>query len=91
MIKFANQNNDADNLNIRDMNDFKEIEFLLKETDIGIPFNTNILRIALNQKEEMVASACVAFYRCEIDERMIVRAVKTQQVGMFLKTVWGYN
>jgi hypothetical protein len=39
------------------MQDLKEIKWLLTtrgKVDVGTPFNTNILRLALNTKEEIV-------------------------------------
>lgn len=57
----------------------------------GVPFNTNVLRIALNEHEEMVASVIVALYQVEIDERMIIRAIKKGQTQHFLYSVWAYN
>lgn len=44
----------------------------------GIPFNTNILRIALNKEEEKIASTIIAFYNVIIDEAMVIRAIKTK-------------
>jgi hypothetical protein len=44
---------------------------------VGLTFNTNVLRIALNQTEEKIASLIVAYYYSKIDEEMILRAVKT--------------
>ena len=57
----------------------KEIKFLLT-TPVGLTFNTNVLRIALNQTEEKIASLIVAYYFSKIDEEMILRAVKTAQI-----------
>ena len=44
-------------------------------------FNTNVLRLALNMKEEKVASLIVFNYSGKIDEEMILRAIKTGQVN----------
>jgi len=55
-----------------------------------VPFNTNILRIALNMKEEKIAQVLVAEYQIAIDEKMIIRAVKTKQMN-FLYCVWAFN
>jgi len=41
-------------------------------------FNNNILRIALNLKEEKIASVLVAEYQVLINEKMMTRAIKTQ-------------
>lgn len=43
--------------NLTSQDDLEEIKFLLNSrlTEVGIPFNTNILRIALNLKEESIA------------------------------------
>jgi hypothetical protein len=57
-------NNEPENFqyNLVDKKDLDEIKWLLKEQtrgkvecDIGLPFNTNILKIALNSKETIVA------------------------------------
>ena len=60
------------------------------EIEAGIPFNTNILRIALNIQEEKIAEVLAAFYWIAIDEDMIVRAIKTRQFA-FLKAVFAFN
>ena len=57
---------------------------------VGAPFCTNVLRVALNFKEEMVASSLVANYNVQLDKRMIVRALKTNQLN-FLYCVWAFN
>jgi len=74
------------------LKDLKEIKWLLnsKQTEVGIPFNTNILRIALNRKEEKIAQVLVAEYQIAIDEQMIIRAVKTRQMN-FLYCIWAFN
>jgi hypothetical protein len=49
------------------------------QTKVGMPFLTNVLRVALNMKEEMIACVLVFHYSrsLAIDEKMIVRAIKT--------------
>lgn len=66
--------------NVTDKEDLKIIDTLLSspETEAGIPFNTNVLRIALNYKEEKVAQVLVAKYHVCVDRAMIIRAVKTR-------------
>jgi hypothetical protein len=44
---------------------------------IGMPFCTNVLRIALNAREEQIASTLIANYKIALDEKMIIRALKT--------------
>lgn len=44
---------------------------------MGLTFNTNVMRIALNMQEEKIASIIAAYYYVKIDEEMIQRAVKT--------------
>jgi hypothetical protein len=44
---------------------------------VGMPFCTNVLRVALNFKEEMIASTLIAFYKISLDEQMVIRALKT--------------
>jgi len=51
------------------------------KTEAGITFNTNVLRIALNLQEEKISSIIVAAYQCKLDEEMVLRAVKTNQLG----------
>ena len=46
-------------------------------SNVALTFNTNVLRIALNQHEEKVACLLAAFYTIRIDEEMMLRAVKT--------------
>ena len=53
-----------------------EIKFLLTQS-VGLIFNTNVMRIALNMQEEKIASIIAAYYYVKIDEEMILRAVKT--------------
>ena len=55
-----------------------------------MPFNTNILRIALNVGEEMIAQVLVFKYNVAIDELMLIRSIKTRQMK-FLYSVWAYN
>ena len=43
-------------------------------------FNTNVIRIALNMKEEKIASLIVAYSTVKIDKEMIMRAIKTAQI-----------
>ena len=57
----------------------KEIKELLK-TQVGITFNTNVMRIALNMGEEKIASILIADYVVKIDEEMVNRAIKTAQL-----------
>ena len=68
--------------NIIDQEDLSEIKWVLQENkkvdcDIGLPFNTNILKIALNLKETKIASILAYQYKVLIYEEMIIRAVKT--------------
>jgi hypothetical protein len=56
-----------------------EIQYLLKQS-VGLTFNTNVMRIALNMQEEKIASLLVAYYYVKIDEEMLLRAVKTAQI-----------
>ena len=66
-----------------------EIQMLLKHK-VGCPFMTNVLRIALNTKEETIASVIVAYYCVSIDDSMIRRAIKTAQMN-FLDMVFAFN
>lgn len=66
-------------LNFNTEQDLKEIKELLK-TQVGITFNTNVMRIALNLGEEKIASILIADYVVKIDEEMVNRAIKTAQL-----------
>lgn len=44
---------------------------------VGIPFCTNVLRVALNMKEEMIARTLCTDFPVQIDSRMMHRAIKT--------------
>ena len=60
-------------------------------TKIGAPFVTNVLRVALNYKEEVIAGLLVMKYKkILLDKLMLVRAIKTNQM-YFLYCVWAYN
>lgn len=63
---------------------------MLQMTDIGLPLNTNVLRIALNIKEERIAMLLVAYYKAVIDQSMLVRAIKTDQMN-FLYCLYAFN
>jgi hypothetical protein len=63
---------------------------MLLQTKVGVPFCTNVLRIALNIQEENCACVLVSKYKVNIDERMIVRAIKTAQMD-FMKNLYFYN
>ena len=65
---------------ITDMEDLQDVHWLMKE-EAGLTFNTNIMRIALNLQEEKIASIIVAFYNSKVDDEMVLRAVKTQQIS----------
>lgn len=65
---------------IVDEGDLEDIKFLLT-TNVGQTFNTNIMRIALNLQEEKIASIVLAEYDSKIDDEMVLRAVKTKQLG----------
>ena len=65
---------------IRDEEDLEDVLFLLK-SEAGLTFNTNIMRIALNMQEEKIASLIIALYQAKVDDEMVLRAVKTHQLG----------
>ncbi|CDW71841.1 UNKNOWN [Stylonychia lemnae] len=71
------------------IDDLIDLKFLL-QSEVAIPVNTNIMRIALNFLEEKIASLIVAYYKVKIDEEMILRAIKTGQLD-FLYCVFSYN
>ena len=53
--------------NIKSQEDLGEILFLLNNTEydtkVGMPFNTNILKICLNQKEEKLCIILARYYQ----------------------------
>ena len=61
---------------IKDLHDLSEIKMLMM-SKVGIPFCTNVLRVALNMKEEMIARTLCTDFPVQIDSRMIHRAIKT--------------
>jgi len=69
--------------------DLKDIKFLLS-TPVALTYNTNVMRIALNMQEEKIASLLIAYYTVKIDEDMMLRAVKTNQID-FLYCVFAFN
>ena len=74
---------------IENKTELEEIKSFLK-SKVGAPFCTNVLRIALNMKEESIASIIVSYYSINLDEKMIIRAIKTNQVN-FLYFVYAFN
>ena len=76
----GNDEEDLGKYNFKNPQDLKEIRELLrrKGCEVGVPFNTNILRIALNEMEEKIAMVIVSFYQVEMDKQMITRAIKTR-------------
>ena len=57
---------------------------------IGAPFNTNILRIALNMRETAIAQWLIIDYQVYNSEAMMIRAIKTRQID-FLYSVYAFN
>lgn len=57
---------------------------------VGAPFCTNVLRVALNFKEVKIASTLIAYYNVNLDEKMIIRAIKINAMD-FLYCVWAFN
>ena len=86
---FSNEIGDGISYNITSQTDLEEIQFLLQNSTndfqqnthgvdlgvAGIPFNTNVLRICLNDKEQMVAQVIIYKYEVAIDTDMIIRAI----------------
>ena len=57
---------------------------------IGMPFCTNVLRVALNFREEKIASTLITYYKTSLDTMMIIRAIKTNQL-VFLYCLFAFN
>lgn len=74
----------------KDKGDIEDIVYLLKKSKIGMAFNTNVLRIALNFDEEKIASVLVADFKVQMEEEMILRAIKTKQM-YFIYCVFAFN
>lgn len=78
--------------NLIDKKDLEEIRWLLQEhprgkveCDIGLPFNTNILKIALNSKETIVAELIAHKYKCIIYQDMIIKAIRSDQISFIFQ------
>lgn len=74
---------------IRGAADVEDLRRIMR-SKVGAPFCTNVLRIALNLKEVSIASVLVHSYSVSLDERMLVRAIKTNQM-QFIYCVWAFN
>lgn len=74
---------------IRHQPDVKDLKKIM-QSKVGSPFTTNVLRIALNFKEVTCASVLVYDYKVCLDESMLVRAVKTNQL-QFLYCSWAFQ
>ena len=69
-----------DSFNIQNLKDLQDIKFILTKNNCksGVPFNSNVLRVALNQKEEYIASLILEKkYQTAIDEKIILKAIKS--------------
>lgn len=93
---FENRTHPNNPYNFKDLNDLDNVKELLRQRDeeenfAGVAFNTNVLRIALNEREENIAKVLVTYYQVEIDKDMIIRAIKTRQIKDFLYCVWAFN
>jgi hypothetical protein len=58
------------------MEDLLDVHWLMKN-EAGQTFNTNIMRIALNNQEEKIASIIVGLYNSKVDDEMVLKAIKT--------------
>ena len=65
-------------------------QYLLMKSEASRGFNSNILKIALNMKETMIASVLVQHYKMNMERDMLVRAIKTGQMT-FLYCVFAFN
>ena len=71
---------------IRGKKDVEDLKIIMK-SKVGSPFTTNVLRIALNFKEVSIASMLVYAYNVSLDESMLVRAIKTNQLQFLYCTM----
>ena len=69
-----------------------EIKYLLQKrnTEYVMPFNRNVLRVALNMEEELIACIIAARYTIIIDKKMVEKAIKANMME-FLYMIYGYN
>src|SRR4051812_37303891 len=74
---------------VTDEGDIKDLKFLLS-TSSAATFNTNVLRIALNMQEEKISCLIIAKYSAKLDEEMINRACRSNQLN-FLYTLFSHN
>lgn len=84
------ENDKEPDYNFKDLDDLLEIKNLIKNFDIGVVFNTSILRLALNFSEEMIAQTLVYEYKVAIKEDMIIKAVRMNLL-QFLYSVFAFN
>ena len=63
-MESPDQDDSGNSQNFRNDKDLDDIKWLLREkmVEVGVPFNTNVLRIALNIKEEKLAAILAAYY-----------------------------
>lgn len=71
------------------LTDMAELNAILK-LDIAKTFNSSVLKIALNLKEDRIAAIITAFFPVRIDEESINRACRSFQID-FLYCVFAYN
>lgn len=60
--------------------DMKEMLDIL-QMDIARNFNSNVLKIALNLKEDRIAAVITAFFPVRVDEESINRACRSAQIS----------
>jgi hypothetical protein len=82
--------------------DINDIEFNLKvlgdmallklvfQDKVSTKMMTQVIKIALNLRESKIASCIVADYKANLNESMIERALKTDQMD-FIYTVWSHH
>ena len=86
--KKANQKESGDILTEEEL---KDVDTLLRmDTVNGRNFNTNILRIALNMKEQQVASILLSQYCTNLDEDIISHALKHTKLD-FIHNMFMFN
>ena len=69
MNDFDDEIQDIENLQV-----LKEISAMLR-VSMGKSFNSNVLRIALDQEEDTIASVIIAYYDVNIDEEILGSAI----------------
>lgn len=71
-----------------DLSHLNEVKAILREE---FPtFMGNLLRIALDKDEEVLAQIIIAYYKCSVDEELLTKAVQKDRLN-FLYFMFGFG